>query len=140
MLTKILFIDSRPSPGLTLNLSSNNPFRNRAASPLSASGQLSPAPPSPAARPISTNPFLDSSSITLHQPVVSPDKMSFSPDATAPPRPALTGNAADLFVRQINPFPTRPDPLLECECQLLDCQNVTFSFADIIHAGQPHSR
>jgi hypothetical protein len=35
--------------------------------------------------------------------MASPDKMSFSPDATVPPRSAttLTGNAADLFVRHI---------------------------------------
>ncbi|KAI5925804.1 Pal1 cell morphology protein-domain-containing protein [Camillea tinctor] len=49
------------SPGLTLNLSSNNPFRNRAASPSS----FSPPPRSPfddpPPRPTSNNPFLDPS-------------------------------------------------------------------------------
>jgi hypothetical protein len=100
---EILFlaIDSGPSPGLTLNLSSNNPFRNRAASPSLSDGQRSPFDPPP--RPISRNPFLDmSSTITFPQPPVgSPDKMSFPTDASAP-RPVLTGNAAELFVRHSN--------------------------------------
>jgi hypothetical protein len=93
-----LAIDSRPSPGLSLNLSSNNPFRNRAASPSLSDGQRSPFDPPP--RPVSRNPFLDASStVTFQQPRVgSPEKMSFATDSSAP-RPALTGNAAELFVR-----------------------------------------
>jgi hypothetical protein len=98
-LTNILFgaLDSR-APGLTLNLSSNNPFRNRAVSPSFPSGQTSPfdAPP----RPLSRNPFLDASSInSFPAPPRSPDEMSFATDATAAPRSALTGHAAELFVR-----------------------------------------
>ncbi|TIC95829.1 Protein PAL1 [Colletotrichum higginsianum] len=52
---------------LTLNLSSNNPFRNRAASPLLSgatySNTTSPASPfdDPPPRPVSRNPFLDPS-------------------------------------------------------------------------------
>ncbi|KAL5317457.1 hypothetical protein ACEPPN_014552 [Leptodophora sp. 'Broadleaf-Isolate-01'] len=91
--------DSRMSPGLQLNLSSNNPFRNRAASPALSNGQRSPldAPP----RPVSRNPFLDSSAEQLQpntysqRALGSPDKMAFATDSQ--PRPALTGNAADLF-------------------------------------------
>ncbi|KAI8295677.1 pal1 cell morphology protein [Colletotrichum asianum] len=55
------------SAGLTLNLSSNNPFRNRAASPLLSGGTYSnttsPASPfdDPPPRPVSRNPFLDPS-------------------------------------------------------------------------------
>ncbi|CZT03321.1 uncharacterized protein RAG0_10118 [Rhynchosporium agropyri] len=88
------------SPGLQLNLSSNNPFRNRAASPALSNGQRSPldAPP----RPVSRNPFLDNSTAEqLHsssfpqRALGSPDKMAFATDSQ--PRPALTGNAADLF-------------------------------------------
>lgn len=95
-----LAIDSRPSPALTLNLSSNNPFRNRTASPSLSDGQRSPFDPPP--RPVSRNPFLDASSTnTVPQPVGSPDKMSFATDSSAP-RPALTGNAAELFVRHSN--------------------------------------
>lgn len=78
------------SPDLTLNLSSNNPFRNRAVSP----GPPSPfdlAPP----RPVSRNPFLDASA--TNQPFVqSPDKMASAAKEPAP-KPALTGNAAELF-------------------------------------------
>jgi hypothetical protein len=91
-------IESRPSTGLTLNLSSNNPFRNRAASPNSA-GFPSPLDPSP--RPASRNPFLDSN----YTGNKSPDKMSFT--TSAPPKPALNSNAADLFVRHRNLLPPR---------------------------------
>lgn len=89
--------DSRPSSGLTPNLSSNNPFRNRAASPAVLSdGQRSPFDPPP--RPQSRNPFLDTSSIQdiFGQPSQSPDIMAF-PASTASSRPVLTGNAAELF-------------------------------------------
>ncbi|TVY14204.1 Protein PAL1, partial [Lachnellula arida] len=85
---------SRPSPPLNLNLSSNNPFRNRAASPAS-NGHTSPfeAPP----RPVSRNPFLDTSANNDPKPFGgSPDMMAFPQNETAT-RPALTGNAADLF-------------------------------------------
>ncbi|RYP09467.1 hypothetical protein DL765_008417 [Monosporascus sp. GIB2] len=51
---------SSSGPGLTLNLSSNNPFRNRAASPSSFSPPLPHSPfDDPPARPVSRNPFLD---------------------------------------------------------------------------------
>lgn len=88
-------LDSR-SPGLTLNLSSNNPFRNRAVSPGFSSNHNSPLDPPP--RPVSRNPFLDASPTNIPAPLVSPEKMSFGTDATAAPRSALTGNAAELFV------------------------------------------
>ncbi|PBP22399.1 Pal1 cell morphology protein [Diplocarpon rosae] len=87
------------SPGLQFNLSSNNPFRNRAASPALTNGQPSPLDPP---RPVSRNPFLDSSAEQL-QPTIysqralgSPDKM---PSATGKvqPRAAVTDAAADLF-------------------------------------------
>ncbi|KAG0651660.1 Pears and lemons 1 [Hyphodiscus hymeniophilus] len=89
--------DSR-SPPLSLNLSSNNPFRNRAVSPSVPSGQNSPldfpAPP----RPVSRNPFLDNASTNdIPPPVGSLDKMSFATDAKAAPRSAMSGNAAELF-------------------------------------------
>lgn len=93
----VCYIDSGPSAGLTLSLSSNNPFRNRAASPNSPSGQPSPLDPP---RPVSRNPFLDGTSTNTKSSQRSPDKMSFASDAMAP-RPALTGNAADLFVRHV---------------------------------------
>lgn len=59
------FLSDQPSPSLSISLSSNNPFRNRAGSPLPkspASPFDDPAPQSASsiARPQSTNPFLDS--------------------------------------------------------------------------------
>jgi hypothetical protein len=87
-------LDSRPASGLTLNLSSNNPFRNRAASPAS-NAPRSPFDPPP--RPVSRNPFLDASPSNIPPPIASLDRMSSSADAA--PRPKLTGNAAELFVR-----------------------------------------
>ncbi|KAF1958329.1 Pal1-domain-containing protein [Byssothecium circinans] len=49
--------DRRPSPGLSLELSSNNPFRNRASSPAIPSPALQ-TPTSGGSRPMSRNPFL----------------------------------------------------------------------------------
>ncbi|KAI8632812.1 Pal1-domain-containing protein [Xylariaceae sp. FL1651] len=65
---------------LALNLSSNNPFRNRAASP----NDFSPLPPrspfeDPPPRPTSRNPFLDPSfNSSASQIVTSPEKMAHS--------------------------------------------------------------
>ncbi|KAG5979092.1 hypothetical protein E4U55_005575, partial [Claviceps digitariae] len=63
-----------PSPGLSVNLSSNNPFRNRAASPAGldpayASPTTSPFDdPASRQRPVSRNPFLDNPSQPLESP------------------------------------------------------------------------
>ncbi|TGJ84880.1 hypothetical protein E0Z10_g3881 [Xylaria hypoxylon] len=81
-----------PSAGLTLNLSSNNPFRNRAASPNS----LAPLPPrspfeDPPPRPTSRNPFLDPDfNSPASQLVTSPEKM-------AEPKGARSPTAEELF-------------------------------------------
>jgi hypothetical protein len=89
-----LLIGQLPSPGLTINLSSNNPFRNRAASPASldaafASPLNSPFDdPSPRQRPVSRNPFLDQPP----QPVKTPDDVS-----TKSEHKSLS--AEDIFVR-----------------------------------------
>ncbi|PQE24447.1 Pal1 cell morphology protein [Rutstroemia sp. NJR-2017a BBW] len=81
------------SPSLSINLSSNNPFRNRAASPaMSSSTQRSPQDPPP--RPTSRNPFLDSSTTTMAASSVNTAFPRTSPTASGP---ALTGNAAELF-------------------------------------------
>ncbi|ORY67651.1 Pal1 cell morphology protein-domain-containing protein, partial [Pseudomassariella vexata] len=69
------------SAGLTLNLSSNNPFRKCAASPIGLSpSSLPPTPHSPfddpPARPVSRNPFLDPFNNPPAQRVKSPDIMS----------------------------------------------------------------
>ncbi|KAJ2990478.1 hypothetical protein NUW58_g2930 [Xylaria curta] len=81
-----------PPVGLTLNLSSNNPFRNRAASPNSLA---SPPPRSPfedpPPRPTSRNPFLDPDfDSSVSQLVTSPEKM-------AQPKTAQSPTAEELF-------------------------------------------
>lgn len=73
--------DQSPN-GLTLNLSSNNPFRNRAASPASLDSPSyfnKPASPfdDPPSRPLSRNPFLDQAP----QPLRSPGVMSTQSDS-----------------------------------------------------------
>jgi hypothetical protein len=80
-------VSTARSPGLTINLSSNNPFRNRATSP-TLSPQLVPP------RPVSRNPFLDASGA----PISTSPTMSQTNGATVAPKP-LTGHAAELFVR-----------------------------------------
>ncbi|KAG6035680.1 hypothetical protein E4U41_005961 [Claviceps citrina] len=68
------------SPGLSLNLSSNNPFRNRAASPASIdAGYASPTPspfddPAGRQRPVSRNPFLDNPNQPLRSPGFAPSR------------------------------------------------------------------
>ncbi|KAI1457323.1 Pal1-domain-containing protein [Annulohypoxylon moriforme] len=76
---------STQSAGLTLNLSSNNPFRNRAASPNSlTSPPHSPFDdPPPPPRPTSRNPFLDPSNQPSTARVSSPDKMASKDQKTS---------------------------------------------------------
>ncbi|KAI1181094.1 Pal1 cell morphology protein-domain-containing protein [Nemania sp. FL0916] len=79
-----------PSAGLSLNLSSNNPFRNRAASPNSLA---SPPPRSPfedpPPRPTSRNPFLD--------PDFNSSRLVTSPEKMAQRKPVQSPTAEDLF-------------------------------------------
>lgn len=90
------------SPGLTLDLGSKNPFRNRTTSPANdhlGSTLSSPAPTSPfddpirSGRPLSTNPFLDPVLSKQSEPLVSPPgAMSTQSDKRASP------TAEELFV------------------------------------------
>jgi hypothetical protein len=84
-----------PSAGLSLNLASNNPFRNRAASPNNLSSPLPRSPfEDPPPRPTSRNPFLDPAfSSSTSQLVTSPEKM-----AQAQPKGARSQTAEELFV------------------------------------------
>ncbi|KAJ9294509.1 hypothetical protein DTO271G3_6777 [Paecilomyces variotii] len=75
--------ERQPSPQLNLNLSSNNPFRNRAVSPSATS-------PNSTGRPVSTNPFLDEADLSSFQ-----SAPSASMSSTA--KPSLMGNTAELF-------------------------------------------
>ncbi|TRX98499.1 hypothetical protein FHL15_000573 [Xylaria flabelliformis] len=75
-----------PPIGLTLNLASNNPFRNRATSPNNlASPPLSRSPfEDPPPRPASRNPFLDPAFSSSTQVVTSPEKMPQTKGAQSP--------------------------------------------------------
>ncbi|KAK7972841.1 hypothetical protein PG988_006975 [Apiospora saccharicola] len=89
------------SPGLTLNLSSNNPFRRGAPSPNGGPSSFSPPPPrspfdDPPPRPVSRNPFLDPNSnnnITTQFPI---DRVK-SPDSMASTRDTKSPSAEELF-------------------------------------------
>ncbi|KAI1329962.1 Pal1-domain-containing protein [Xylariaceae sp. FL0255] len=75
--------NTKGAAGLTLNLSSNNPFRNRAASP----SNFSPPPP--------RSPFDDSSArpTTSNNPFLDPDFNSAAPLLSSPDKMAQTGGA-----------------------------------------------
>ena len=95
------------SPGLTANFSSNNPFRNRAASPLPSpvTATFDNIPTTAPERPISRNPFLDhiepeqQDTTTIQQRQTSPKRDFYTMAGRASPKkPALTGHAVELFV------------------------------------------
>lgn len=89
-LTRIaVHLDHRAS-GLTLNLSSNNPFRNRAISPALPSPFDDPPP-----RPVSRNPFLDPAIATR----ASLQNIRSSADTMASTDNKASPTADDLFVR-----------------------------------------
>ncbi|KAL8759284.1 MAG: hypothetical protein Q9184_003669 [Pyrenodesmia sp. 2 TL-2023] len=100
--------EARNLPSLTAKFPSNNPFRNRAASPASCHSLPSPQaatfniPTTAPERPTSRNPFLDIHSQPLDfnpQPApVSPQRsMSGTRERMSPTKPAFTGHVADLF-------------------------------------------
>ena len=102
-----------PSPGLTANLPSNNPFRNRAVSP--ANSLPSPinntfnVPSTAPERPRSRNPFLDQTekkdSTTVQVRSASPEQGTSRMAGRSPTKkPALSGHAVELFVRLFNSF------------------------------------
>lgn len=122
----ICLTETRSSPGLTINLSSNNPFRNRAASP------ALPSPHSPRFdvnssnntnnhRPISRNPFLDVTDSDDRNPPSSTrapvQNMAVPNGASSPPKDAIVSHAKELFVRHSS------HPL-----HITDLQNLFFNF------------
>ena len=111
--TLVSTTDSRreASPGLTVNLSSNNPFRNRAASPLPSplTTTFDNIPSTAPERPLSRNPFLDqpeekdTTTVQLRQ--ISPERASYTMTGRpSPKKPALTGHAVELFVSYPLPY------------------------------------
>ncbi|CRG85874.1 Protein PAL1 [Talaromyces islandicus] len=98
--------ERKPSPQFSVNLGSNNPFRNRTLSPGSP---VSPGLASPGIRPErprSTNPFLDDTEIL--SPQSAPAGTIKSPMSDNNP---YTGNAAELFESlSLNSKPTDYEP------------------------------
>ena len=112
--TLVSTTDSRrdASPGLTANFSSNNPFRNRAASPLPSpvTTTFGNIPSTAPERPVSRNPFLDqiqpeekdTTTIQLRQ--ISPERDFYTmAGRSSPKKPVLTGHAVELFVSYLRP-------------------------------------
>ncbi|KAB2570273.1 putative membrane associated protein pal1 protein [Lasiodiplodia theobromae] len=92
--------ERRPSPALSLNLSSNNPFRNRAASPqgLPSPSPSLPTPRTTAQRPQSRNPFL--AEFEGSQPPQSQFQSQFpayQPNNMATDKPSYATAAEELF-------------------------------------------
>ncbi|KAF2676144.1 Pal1-domain-containing protein [Lentithecium fluviatile CBS 122367] len=87
--------DRRPSPGLSLELSSNNPFRNRAASPALPSPALQ-TPTSSGSRPMSRNPFLQTFEAEFNKQA---QLIDMSANMKESPKKATFGNSAEeLFL------------------------------------------
>ncbi|KAK0729884.1 Pal1 cell morphology protein-domain-containing protein [Lasiosphaeris hirsuta] len=100
------------SAGLSLNLSSNNPFRNRAVSP--ALSPRSPASPfdDPPPRPVSRNPFLDpalTSRASLQNIRSTSENMSTFERKTSPTAEDLFGSLTIDDRKPPPPGPPRPD-------------------------------
>lgn len=100
------FAEQRPSSGLSLNLASNNPFRRHAESPLSTPGETSLRSPfsDPYARPntghvhnrpVSRNPFLDSTDAYAKQPPASLSRPLSRPPPNSTMFPATGGSGPD---------------------------------------------
>lgn len=110
--------DRRASPGLTLNLSSNNPFRNRAASPAGASPALH-TPNSAGSRPVSRNPFLQAFEAEFNKEAARSDNLiDMSASVKESPKKATFGTTAeelfnnltldDGYEKKKGPPPPRP--------------------------------
>ncbi|KAF2476942.1 Pal1-domain-containing protein [Lindgomyces ingoldianus] len=92
--------ERRPSPGLTLNLSSNNPFRNRAASPALPSPALR-TPNSAGSRPISRNPFLSTFEAEFNKEASNPQLIDMSVSLKDSPKKATFGNSAEELFKNL---------------------------------------
>ena len=96
-----LITERRPSPGLSLNLSSNNPFRNRAASP-NLQSPASQDRSSSGSRPMSRNPFLSTFEAEFNKEAKKTDLIDMSANLKDSPKKATFGTATEeLFVRPL---------------------------------------
>lgn len=100
-----LITERRPSPGLSINLSSNNPFRNRAASPSLQSPASLQDRSSSGSRPMSRNPFLSTFEAEFNKEAKKTDNLiDMSASMKDSPKKATFGTATEeLFVRPISP-------------------------------------
>lgn len=112
-------IERRASPNLSLELPSNNPFRNRAVSPSSASPAI-PSPQSvqsaPGNRPVSRNPFLAAFEEDKSPPEDSGAKTSALDDMSAgqkqsPQKTSFGASTQELFVRLLSLHRSLPHPI-----------------------------
>ncbi|KAI9883677.1 MAG: hypothetical protein M1823_004559 [Watsoniomyces obsoletus] len=91
-------------PGLNIDLASNNPFRNRAATPQATPTNFSPSNPffpsntttTNGSRPVSRNPFLDSASVSAM------NATDARPAPQSPPLAAPYSPSADFVVNDLN--------------------------------------
>jgi hypothetical protein len=100
-----LITERHPSPGLSINLSSNNPFR-RAVSPglnspaLASPTSLSQHRDSSGSRPMSRNPFLSTFEAEFNKEARKTDLIDMSQDMKDSPKKATFPTATEeLFVR-----------------------------------------
>ncbi|KAF3044178.1 hypothetical protein E8E11_003457 [Didymella keratinophila] len=94
------FTKRRPSPGLSINLSSNNPFRNRATSPGFPSPANQSDRSSSASRPMSRNPFLSTFEAEFNKEARKTDLIDMSATMKASPKKDTFSNgsaAEELF-------------------------------------------
>ncbi|KAJ9155442.1 Pal1-domain-containing protein [Pleurostoma richardsiae] len=92
------------SASLTLNLSSNNPFRNRATSPNPFPSQPTSPFDDPNPRPVSRNPFLDPASLS-NQPATSQDTMATISGKASPTAEDLFGDLTIEDKTSVRPPP-----------------------------------
>lgn len=107
-LTSPICTERRPSPGLSLELNSKNPFRNRAASPNLPSPNLQ-TPTSAGSRPMSRNPFLQTFEAEFNKEAQLIDMSATMKES--PKKTTFGDDARELFVR--------PRPLSQCRSTAL---------------------
>ncbi|KAH6633564.1 Pal1 cell morphology protein-domain-containing protein [Boeremia exigua] len=103
MLAEPSMPERRPSPGLSLNLSSNNPFRNRASSPGFPSPANQSDRSSSASRPMSRNPFLSTFEAEFNKEARRTDLVDMSATMKASPKKEtfVTGSAAEELFKNL---------------------------------------
>jgi hypothetical protein len=99
-----LYADRRPSPGLSINLSSNNPFRHATSpglpSPANLASPASQDRSSSGSRPMSRNPFLSTFEAEFNKQAKKTDIDMSAAMRPSPKKTSFgTSAAEELFVR-----------------------------------------